>query len=245
MKIKILQWNIWYWEKIENVVKQIKALYPDIICLQELSINGLANRNINTAEYVKDALNFHSYFVIAQHLHNDDDLGNGIFSRFPVTKTSATFIQQPSDKPIDFAHEGRLYIEAELQINHKTITIGTVHSSYTPAFKETEAKKKEVDNLLGIAEKKKGDFILTGDFNAIPESYMVTEMDKLLDNLGPNKDQKTWTTKPFDYQGFKEDKLNWRLDYIFGTKDINAVSAEIIQTKYSDHLPLLVTIELR
>lgn len=37
MRIKILQWNIWYEEKPENIVKTVQEIKPDIFCLQELA----------------------------------------------------------------------------------------------------------------------------------------------------------------------------------------------------------------
>ena len=52
--------------------------------------------------------------------------------------------------------------------------------------------------------------------------------------------QATWTTKPFDYGGFAETELRWRLDYAFATPDLEITSAKIVETEYSDHLPILV-----
>ena len=63
-------------------------------------------------------------------------------------------------------------------------------------------------------------------------------------NLGPDYHEKTWTTKPFSYNGFSENSLNWRLDFVFGTKDIKVISSEIIKTDLSDHLPILIKIEI-
>lgn len=245
MRIKVLQWNIWYWEKINNIVQQIKATDPDVICLQEVSINGQANRNINAAEFIKKALSFYSYFKIAQHLNDDDDIGNSIFTRFPITSTSFHFLQKQSDKPpIDFAHEGRLYVEAQLDIHGFPLTVGTAHLSYTHQFEQTEAKEKEANNLLKILQSKNEKYIFTGDLNAPTDSYTVTEISKILTNCGPSNEELTWTTKPFDYQGFSVKTLDWRLDYVFATKDIKVVSSEIIKTEYSDHLPILVTLNI-
>jgi len=38
MKLKILQWNIWFQERAENILKVIKRINPDIICCQEVTI---------------------------------------------------------------------------------------------------------------------------------------------------------------------------------------------------------------
>jgi endonuclease/exonuclease/phosphatase (EEP) superfamily protein YafD len=85
---------------------------------------------------------------------------------------------------------------------------------------------------------------LTGDFNAPPESYIVKRLGASMLHAGPDYDVKTWTTKPHSYNGFEETDLNWRLDYVFTTPDIRAVSAQVIKTDYSDHLPVLVKVEV-
>ena len=72
----------------------------------------------------------------------------------------------------------------------------------------------------------------------------VKKIQKILRNCGPNIKEKTWTTKPFDLNGFKATGLNWRLDYIFATKDLKVTNSQIIKTEYSDHLPLIVEFEV-
>jgi len=248
MQIKLLQWNILYKEKIENIVKVIKELNPDVICLQELGINCKYNPSIpNTAEYVKEQLGLNAFFEEAQRWKNDEEMdaiGNGIFTHFPIIKTSSHFVQNQVKEFTDYSHEGRIYIEAHIQLDSKAITIGTTHLSYVHRFEITEEKKREVDNLIQIIKDKKENYIFTGDLNSTPGSYTITELNKSLHNCSPAYDQNTWTTKPFDYQGFKEDRIRWRLDYIFATQDTKCISSEIIKTEYSDHLPVLAILEV-
>ena len=69
MIIRLLQWNIWYKEKITNIVKTLKQLNPDIICMQELTIimdpDGQVVDNVKT---VYENLEMPYYFEIAQNL---------------------------------------------------------------------------------------------------------------------------------------------------------------------------------
>lgn len=40
------------------------------------------------------------------------------------------------------------------------------------------------------------------------------------------------------------DALDWRLDYIFGSSDIVVNSSEVLQTEFSDHLPVIIEVVL-
>jgi endonuclease/exonuclease/phosphatase family metal-dependent hydrolase len=44
--------------------------------------------------------------------------------------------------------------------------------------------------------------------------------------------------------GFEENELNRRLDYVFASKNFKVISSEIISTDFSDHLPILVELEI-
>jgi endonuclease/exonuclease/phosphatase family metal-dependent hydrolase len=133
-------------------------------------------------------------------------------------------------------------VEVTVNDNNKLIDIGCVHLSYSDHFEVTNHRKREVDNLVSIVANKKKKYLLCGDFNSEPDSYTIKKLSKYLINAGPDYSENSWTTKPFEYHGFVENSLNWRLDYVFSTKDVNVISAKIIKTKYSDHLPLMVEI---
>lgn len=246
MTIKHLQWNIWYKEKINNVVRLIKELDPDVVSLQELAINCVDNPGIaSTAEYVAEKTGMHFHFKEADRWNDDDEMeaiGNGIFSKYPLVRTFAQHVQEPPAEFTDYSHEGRVYIEADIQVGGSVITIGTTHLSYVPWFEITDAKRREADNLLPLL-KPKG-YIFSGDLNSSPDSYTITELSKRLRSCGPDHSENTWTTKPFEHGGFEEHELNWRLDYSFASSDMRCVSSEIIKTDFSDHLPILSTFEL-
>ena len=244
--IKILQWNCWIFEKKENVLKLIQDVTPDIACLQELTIGSTFQNKANVIEFLSQELGMEQFHHVIPNLAASagvGDLANGILSRFPIAQTNWAWIQEPQKGGNTYDDQYRLYVEAQLDIAGSPLTVGTTHTSYTHKFEGNEQSKIESDQLLSILDKEKEKFIFTGDLNSEPDSYLITEIQKHLFNLGPDKSEKTWTTKPFDYNGFTASTLDWRLDYMFGTSDIKVLDSKVVPTDFSDHLPLLVTIE--
>ena len=246
MIIKILQWNIHCKENPDHIVQFIKENNPDIITAQELINN--TEKSINTAKYIAQKLKYNYFFKEGDTWfpvkNNKTSQGNAVFSRFLIKKNEFSYLTVPHHNPPDANFEGRVYIETSINVNNFLLTIATTHLGFSPRFVINERRKTEVDNLIPLIKNQKN-YIFTGDLNSSPDSYTIQQINKYLINAGPDCSQPTWTTKPFDYHGqFKENKLCWRLDYVFTTKDIKIIKAEIIKTEYSDHLPILLTINL-
>lgn len=246
MKLTLLQWNVWYKEDIRNITNEIKRLNPDIVCLQELTVNHEDQEIKDTIKHVAGMLgyNFYAPLIPLRELEGQElSLANGIFTKFPIKSQKRVWINEPTGGG-GYDDEYRAYVEVVLDIDGQDLAVGTVHMSYTHRFEVTESKKAETDKLVSELKKPTIPFIFTGDLNATDESYTIEEVSKILKNAGPAHDEKTWTTKPFSYQGFEEDKLNWRLDYTFVNEKIRVANSNVVETPYSDHLPLLVEVEL-
>ncbi len=245
MQLKVLQWNIWGREKVENVLKLVKRINPDILCFQELMIGSVYNNGRDVAKIISEKTNFEYNFALAHKAVDDGRiLGNGIFSKFKIIENSNFFIADPKNSN-DYSSQGRSCAVSKIFINsEKDITIATAHSSYNNKFVENEAKLKEIKRLVNFFKNNANKLIFTGDLNITPNSESIRRIEKHLVHCGPDYQKPTWTTKPFLYKGFEEDKLRWRLDYAFATKDIKIVNSKIIKTQYSDHLPILVEIEI-
>lgn len=247
MKIKFLQWNIWYKENIVDIVNEIKKINPDVICLQEVTVNHPNYNKIDCANFIQKELGMKGYYKYSEKIKGlpKANFGNMILSKFPIKKKKYIYVQKRKGKlGSDYSDENRIYIEVELKAGTKTLQVGMTHLSYTHKFLETEKKKKEASQLLKILSKKKKGFIFSGDLNSIPESFLVKELEARLKNVEKDLKTNTWTTKPFDYNGFKVDKLKYKLDYCYVTKDLNVLSAKVVKTKYSDHLPILCDFEV-
>lgn len=247
MRIKILQWNILYYEDVNKIISVIKKANPDIVCLQEATKGSKWNRGINVAHKIASKFGFSFYFPLIQKFikeYSTGWLGNCILSKFPIQVQKNIILQNGIRNSKDFSKQTRGYIEIKVKHNDGELTVGAAHLSYSHRFIHTKERKKETSKLIKVLKTKKNRFIFMGDLNAMPNSYTIKQIRRYLTNCGPDFSQKTWTTKLFQHQNFKTSKLNWRLDYVFATKDIKVKSAKVIKTKVSDHLPILVEIEI-
>lgn len=246
MIIKFLQWNIWYKEDVDSIVEEIKRSQADIITAQEFIQHS--KTNLDTAKYIADKLGFNYFYYTADTWsgrEEKDAQGNAIFSRFPIVNTQQIHISPPKHNPVNALEEGRIYVETTLDIEGKQLEVGTTHLSFTPHFEITEPRKIEADNLINIIKNKKTNYIFGADLNAAPDSYIIKEFEKYLQNVGPDYNEKTFANQPFDYRGmFQVEDIEWRLDYIFASNDIKVITAQVMETKYSDHLPILAEIEI-
>ncbi|OGK24054.1 hypothetical protein A3C25_05060 [Candidatus Roizmanbacteria bacterium RIFCSPHIGHO2_02_FULL_38_11] len=247
MLIKLLHWNIWFKEKIENIVELLKEYQPDIICLNELSRGLEYNDRKNTVKFVADYLGYNYFFHEGMVWKGDGNrvAGNGIFSKFPIIKSLYVNTSTPIRRG-EIERYGSVYVETKMKAFDDILTIGTDHLIYFSEFKETEDKIRETDRLVEIIKKKKSKYVISGDLNVPPTSNTIRRVEKHLSSSGPNHEEKTAFTKDADipdYAGWKTG-FEWRLDYVFATKDMKIKSAKILKTEFSDHLPILVEFEV-
>ncbi len=242
-RLSILQWNVWYLEDIHNIAKFLDHNKADIICLQELTINFDKQDNIHTPNFIAEKLGYHAYFQEITFAGKELKLANAIFSKYPFISSRTVWINQEQGSG-DYDDENRAYLEVVIELAGVKLTVGTVHMSYTHAFEPSKRKLQETDALVKAISNNKNNFILTGDFNAQPNSEVIRRIQECVVELGPDYSQNTWTTNPFSYNGFEANDLDYRLDYIFGTQDIKVKSANILATEASDHLPILVGVDI-
>lgn len=245
MRIKVLQWNIWYQENVNNILELIRDIDPDIFCLQELTVNAESTHWIDVPVYIaQHTKTYHAYH--SAHTNKQwESIGNGIFSKYPLGDSEYFFVTEGKSGSDDYSDEWRVCVSTRVLFPQgKFLDIATTHLSYTHAFEEIPAKKREVQNLSQYIQSRKENFLITGDFNLVPDAVSFQQIHSQFQSCWPSYDQPSWTTKPFSYNGFVATERKWRLDYVFSTHDIRVIHSEIIETPYSDHLPLLVEIEI-
>jgi len=241
MTIKILQWNIWYKEDPQKIISELKRIDADVICLQEVTIGNSLHDNVNVVELLRESTGFNLHH---QEMKNGGDgtQANVILSQYPVKSSRYVWINEPSGSG-GYDDEYRCYIEVELAVEGKALTVGTTHMSYAHKFEETGRKLEESAKLIKELSNREC-FVFTGDLNVIPQSNTISDISNLLVHAGPDMKESTWTTKPFEYKGFRAETLDSRLDYVFTSKDIKVNNSRAIKTEYSDHLPILLEIQI-
>ncbi len=244
MILKFLQWNVLYKENIDKIASLINKVKPDIVNLQELSKELPYNNGIDTAKYIADKLNFEYIFHEAMYFSKENIAGNGIFSKFPMTKTFHSYTMVPRVAAGIVGRYGSVYVESKIDVKGKRITVGTDHLLYVSRFRITREKIAEANAFIDIIKKKRNNYIVSGDFNASPNTALIRKISQKLNFVGPDYLQKTAFSRPtIDPAGWKMG-FDWRLDYVFATPDVKVKSAKIIKTSYSDHLPILVEFEM-
>lgn len=245
MRIKVLQWNVWFEENIEKVASYLLKNNADIVCLQELTKGYIKQLHANTWEYLAHELGCYAHVQEVPIITHSGQWtqANAILSKFPIVYTSGIWLHEPESGD-EYDEQYRSYIEAHVNIDGEVVEVGTTHMSHVHQTSVTPQKTREVSRLTDILDTKRDRYILTGDLNATPESYTVTEIRKRLQHAGPDFEQKTWSTKPHAYLGSDQPSLAWRYDYVFATSDLTVRAAEVLETSISDHLPVCVTFDM-
>lgn len=227
----------------QDILSEMKKQSVDILCLQEYSDDR--GDKLNSDSY----RDYFPYYVQG----NDDMI---IYSRYPIGDT----------KNIPFEQSNNSAMWADMTITGYTIRVFNVHLE-TTGFNRTmhQASKLELQGhsvesnallraiysnyTLGMViragqanmvEIEKRDcslpIVLCGDFNDVPYSYVYnTLVDGLVDGF-----RECGSGYMRTYRGSKP----VRIDYIFHDKEMEGVSYYTIPLAYSDHLPVLMKIEL-
>jgi len=242
-----------------KMMDQIKEQNADVLCFQEF-FTSTDSQYYNNLNHIRKELNYPYYYF---SFDNDGYLqwyGQAIFSRYPLVDSGLVRYQKPSIP--------EALIHADIIFNGDTIRVYTTHlqsvqfqkQDYETLEKIKNNNEIEVKTSRGIFSKlKRGvinrsrqanlvkseinksphPFILTGDFNDVPNSYtyFTIKDDDLQDAFlisGLGVGRTYYNIAPA-----------LRIDYILTTKNFDVKQFNRIIKNYSDHYMLVADVALK
>lgn len=228
MKLKIISWNIWDEGHFDEIAQFLKSSEADIIGLQEVLP---FSKSIPIIEFLTSLGYEHVYAPARLSSDEREEMGNAVFSKYPIVSSVVHVLSDESR---------RVAVQAEITMQGETVHVFSVHLLHTHQ-KVSSIQELQVENLLKVLPAKK--VIVMGDFNATPESVVVQKMGSVLIDTDTTHTP-TWSVYSEGCPVCNPQKIDTRLDYIFVSPDMKAISSKVENSKGSDHLPISAMIEM-
>ena len=259
--MKLLNLNIGI--KIDNtkeVIDLIKKEEADICTIQE-AMNGIEDscfemyKSKNEIEKIKEyTYNAFAPLFIAKGITKDGEVtrdfggdaeqGSLILSKYEIKEHYNQFYYNEYRYEYDateFREKDwcRSIQNSIVNINGKDIQIINVHGIWN---KGKIGDERTIAQSKFILDKIRLDIpcIVVGDFNLLPETESIKMINEKMRNLIEEYNIKT--TRPSFDDGL--DKGNLVCDYIFVNDKVKVNSFEVLNSKASDHLPLVLDFEI-
>jgi len=200
-----------------NIYELLNEYNPDILMTEEIEVNSrrsahydmvqgiLENTRLNYGAYIQT---WDSRYVPSEGVGRTD-LGNAIFSRYPIT--FAERIRQV-DRTDQDAVTATFYIHR--MIGRSIIDVGdnreiAAYVVHTEAYDQDGTKAKQIQQIHDEIKKETRPFVLGGDFNELPPTAVRLEdfPDELASAEGTDFEQPPYT--PQIMQKFYDDYLPW------------------------------------
>ncbi|MDZ5471503.1 endonuclease/exonuclease/phosphatase family protein [Bacillus sp. 31A1R] len=238
MDFKVMTFNIHHGKgtdkklDLDRIADVISISQADIIGLNEVD-KQFSKRSefVDQLEYLGRKLNLAYFFSPSLTKYSNGgsihQYGNGILSRFPI-RSSISYLLNFVPGLI----EGRSVIEASIDVYGVLVNFYVSHLSLNPIL-----HKRQCEFILAKA---KEPAVILGDWNMSPHSK---KWRRVID--GGFSD--VWSVAGVDKGStYSSTNPKMRLDYIFTSKEIQVIGANVINTTpdASDHLPLITTLKV-
>lgn len=237
MRIKLMSFNTQHCmnfitRKIDYDVMAdaIKKCDADIIALNEMRGEGPANEFEAQTEMLAEKAGYEYYsFAPAILVGGKNPYGNGMLSKYPIKSVGVVSIPEPEIHKYNDLYEDRCLLKAVVDINGEELSVYVTHFGLNPD--EAENSVKEI-----LSEPIPEKLVLMGDFNHTPDSDIIKPLKEHLSDAADLFDEEKLT--------YPSDVPIKKIDYIFTSKNIKILSADIPVIIASDHRPHTAVIEI-
>ncbi len=231
MVIKFMSFNIQHGKDFINqvidldlMVDTIKKCQAEIIGLNE--VFGESVDDTSQAEIIARKLGYFVYFGKAID-YKGRPYGNAIISKYKFKSCETIMIPDPERNTNEF-YETRCIIKAEF--DNPSFTTLVTHFGLAQS-EQTNA----VETMVNVIKSIDTPIVLMGDLNMTPNHPKLVPIYQLLNDTLMN-------TKLLSFPSVNP---NRKIDYIFVSKDINILDANIPSIVASDHFPHTATLDIR
>ncbi len=256
MKLKIINLNILHGGRfMDNLLHFLKNANADILCLQEVynGTNSKWERRYRTVEVLQLELSLPYVRFAAEMLDRADfgkvDQGNAIFSKFPLEEKETIFYDVPygeyseneenAKKDGDFTFWPHNLQHVIVQLPHKNLHLFNTHGIWGLDGGDNP-RRIHMSNTIIDQIQDMDSVILAGDFNLRPATQTIQNIQKHLKNVFKDELVSTFNMKQKKNPGYATAVV----DMVFVSSDIAVAEHCMPQVDISDHLPLIVTIEV-
>ena len=255
MKIKVISLNLYEGGLLfQQILDFFEQENPDILLLQEVN-NGQNDQlpnHLRSMQVLSQALpNFHSFFspeILLNRPEGKIDIGNAIFSRFPLRNQNTVFlnVEYGTYDPVpiggDFSNHPKNLQTCEVALRNKNLTVGNLHGIWGLDGGDNPARLK-MSQLIIEEIKNKETIILGGDFNLKPNTKTIKNIENHLTNVFKDDLKNTFNLKRKDLKKFPG-YATAVVDMVFVSQNLKAVNKNCPKIDISDHLPLIVELEI-
>lgn len=210
------------------IAKIIRESDAEIVALNEMYTDGEASRYPNQSAILSELSGYENYyFAEATKIRGESPYGNAMLSKLPFESVETIVIPDPTERvnKQSRSYETRCILKARFE---NGLTVLAIHIGLNPDEKENAIKTL----LENITDKK---CIVMGDFNIEPGDPLLTPIrERMQDSADKFSAPKL---------SFPSDKPTVKIDYIFASKDIEIVSADIPDIVGADHRPHIAEIK--
>ncbi len=239
--MKLISLNTWcgiVYEPLKKFIEE-QAKDTDIFCFQEIRngkyLGEFKGETEDLFTKIKDILpDFKSYYTEML-----PGIGIAIFVKNSINiekfDSKIVLFSEELDNIEKFNNEKphpRVIQIISLKNKLNILNFHGVHGDFKKDTKERELQTKRLKKILNDLS---GPKILVGDFNLMPDTMAISELEKEMRNLMKGSHFKTTRSRYYN----KKDTLPFA-DYAFVTEDILVKNFEVLPDEVSDHLPLLV-----
>ncbi len=255
MKLKFITLNLYEGGLLfDNIEEFLKKENPDFIAFQEVN-NGTdpkLPKNLRSMQVLSELLpEYHNFFapeILLRYPEGKIDIGNAIFSRFPITNEETIFLNVPYGEydpaPIggDFSKHPKNMQCCEVVVGNTYLTLCNLHGIWGLDGADTDDRLK-MSQLIVDQIKDKKNVILAGDFNLKPNTQTIKNIEKYLINVFKDELENTFNVVRKDLVKFPG-YATAVVDMIFTSHTLKITKHACPNVDVSDHLPLVIEIEV-
>lgn len=229
MQLRVLTYNIRHGEGLDGrvalgrVAAVLAVCDPDLVALQEVDAFLPRSGFRHQARFLARLLGMRYVFGPTFRLARLAFFGNAVLSRLPVTGVRRYRLPGRG--------EPRGLLKVTVAGEATPVTFLATHLGLS-----SEARRVQVEKIAAVLREVAVPFILAGDFNCLPGATDLAPLFPLVADAAAGSDQPAPTFPAGDPQE--------RIDYIFLSPHWRVRDIKVIESKASDHLPVLALLEL-
>lgn len=204
-----------------RVIDVIREVGPDVVCLQEVDQNLSRSGNIDQADVIADRLGMQAVFQ--GNLRMERGLyGIAVLAALPVSRVV--------NHRLTSYTEPRGALEVGISRENVDLTVICLHLGL-----DAEERLQQAEEVAEIVCGLSGAVVVCGDFN---EENDCAGVSRLIERA------RFSDAYPAGPPTFDSANPSNRIDLLLLSSGINVLGAAVIDTQASDHLPLVVEIDL-